>query len=301
MNEIIIAMTPNEARQCVDEIKSHVGKARAMLLDLYEREGWRVLGYESWRECVTAEFGQNERTLYAQLQAAQIESNICSALQENDSIPIRHLLPLSPLEPEQQREVWTKVINTTTPEERTGAIIQSIVNEYQNKPHVANNSGINEWYTPPEYIQAARDVMGEIDLDPASSEIANRIVGAKVFYTADDDGLGWAWDGRVWMNPPYSSELIRRFVEKLCYHFETGDVTESIVLVNNATETIWFRNLSNFASAVVFPQTRVKFLDPEGQPGAPLQGQAVLYLGKNPQLFLRKFSRFGWGANIWNP
>ena len=40
--------------------------------------------------------------------------------------------------------------------------------------HLSQNSGENEWYTPPEIIAAARTIMGRIDTDPASSEKANQ-------------------------------------------------------------------------------------------------------------------------------
>lgn len=163
------------------------------------------------------------------------------------------------------------------------------------KPHVAYNSGNQEWYTPVEYIESARLVMGEIDLDPASTLKANEIVRAKVIYTAKDDGLQQPWFGRMWINPPYALELVSRFAEKLAYHFSLGEVTEAIVLVNNATETSWFGRLAEIATALVFPRGRVRFWSPDGVISCPLQGQAIVYIGQKPEAFLNTFRAFGWG------
>ena len=41
----------------------------------------------------------------------------------------------------------------------------------------------NDWHTPTRYIEAARQVLGRIDLDPFSSEIANQTVRADRFLT----------------------------------------------------------------------------------------------------------------------
>jgi len=124
------------------------------------------------------------------------------------------------------------------------------------------------------------------------------VVGAARIFTAQDDGLLRFWQGRVWMNPPYASELVGRFADKLALHASAGDVTEAIVLVNNATETAWFNTLAGVASAVVFPRGRVRFWEPGGALSAPLQGQAVIYIGPSPAKFLDAFRRFGWGATL---
>ena len=162
------------------------------------------------------------------------------------------------------------------------------------KAHVAHNSGNNEWYTPPHYVEAARKVMGGIDLDPASSEIANHTVKALRFFTADDNGLEQQWKGRVWMNPPYAQPLIAQFIERLIDQYCANAVTEAIVLVNNATDTAWGQALLKSAAGVCFPKARIRFLDPAGNPsGSPLQGQMIAYLGKNRDSFFQEFAGFG--------
>jgi phage N-6-adenine-methyltransferase len=161
-------------------------------------------------------------------------------------------------------------------------------------PHVLHNSGNDEWGTPREYVEAARKVLGRIDLDPATSPLAQETVRAARFYTKADDGLTKPWRGRVWLNPPYSSGLVEPFMAKLCQHVEAGEVTAAVTLTNNCTETKWFRPAAALARAACFPDGRVKFLNEKGQPtGAPLQGQACLYFGPDVQAFLDCFGAFG--------
>jgi len=160
------------------------------------------------------------------------------------------------------------------------------------RAHVANNSGDNEWYTPEIYINAARETLGTIDLDPASNPTANEIVKAKIFYTAEDSGLEKEWVGNVWMNPPYESRLIGSFIEKLLVHYVKEQIPQAIVLVNNATETQWFQLIAEAARASCFPKGRVKFWHPRKE-AVPLQGQSILYLGQNKERFIENFHQFG--------
>jgi len=177
--------------------------------------------------------------------------------------------------------------------EKNPEIQAKIANQIINKPHIAYNSGNNEWYTPSEYIESARVVMGSIDVDPASSDLANTVVKATAFYTIDNSGLDKEWKGNIWLNPPYSNDLISVFIDKLISEYENNNIKEAIVLVNNATETKWFQNLMNIAISVCFTSGRVKYWCANGTFGAPLQGQTILYVGDNPIGFAHEFIKHG--------
>ena len=81
-----------------------------------------------------------------------------------------------------------------------------------------------------EYVAAARDVMGGIDLDPASCEVAQATVQAGRFFSKEQDGLAQPWHGRVWLNPPFEAAVIAPFVAKLLADYQAGAVEQAVIL-----------------------------------------------------------------------
>jgi DNA N-6-adenine-methyltransferase (Dam) len=85
----------------------------------------------------------------------------------------------------------------------------------------AGQSFSSEHYTPAIYIEAAREVLGRIDLDPASNARAQKTVKAGAYFTEKDDGLQQEWRGNVWLNPPYG-DLVGEFIAKLSAELAAG-------------------------------------------------------------------------------
>lgn len=162
-------------------------------------------------------------------------------------------------------------------------------------PIAQNGNSTVEWYTPRQYVEAARSVLGAFDLDPASSETANLIVKAEKFYTVDNDGLNKPWRGRVWLNPPFTSGLIEQFVDKLLAEINSQNVTSAIVLCDNATETNWFCKLAARATVICFTNHRINFIrDGVQEKGSPTRGQAFLLFNGDADKFVDTFQIFGW-------
>ena len=92
------------------------------------------------------------------------------------------------------------------------------------------------------------------------------------------------WHGHVWLNPPYSRQLIRKFIAKLCNERTAGRVTAAIMLTHNYTDTEWFHQAVGAADAICFTRGRVKFFGPDGRIAEPMQGQAFFLFrrGREP-------------------
>lgn len=160
--------------------------------------------------------------------------------------------------------------------------------------HRAQGTGQNEWYTPAQYIEAAREVLGGIELDPASSDIAQETVQAERYFTIKDDALSKPWAAAsVWLNPPYSQPEIANFIGKLVAELTSGNARSGILLTHNYTDTGWFHAAEKDAAAICFTRGRVKFVDADGTECAPTQGQAFFYYGPDPEKFAEHFTGYG--------
>jgi ParB family transcriptional regulator, chromosome partitioning protein len=160
--------------------------------------------------------------------------------------------------------------------------------------HRTQCTGQNEWYTPEEYVRAARDVLGDIELDPASCAAANECVRALRFFTKEDDGLTQEWRAKtLWMNPPYAQPLIGQFIEKLVSEIDVGNVEEAVVLTNDSSDTVWFQSAGRKSQAICLTRGRISFLSSDGEKGSPLQGQAFFYFGSNAEQFAQRFQSIG--------
>lgn len=137
----------------------------------------------------------------------------------------------------------------------------------QRAARVTPHKSTDEWWTPLDIIRP----LGAFDLDPCAPVADPSRTGASRSLTMVDDGLSKEWDGRVWMNPPYSTA--GKWVEKLSVH---GD---GIALVFARVETGWWHeHVWPKADAILFLRGRLSFIrgDDAGQVGHNAAAPSVL-------------------------
>lgn len=114
------------------------------------------------------------------------------------------------------------------------------------------------WLTPPTLIA---DLGGadSFALDPCGFE-ASPIRTARDQIALPADGLAVEWDGRVWLNPPYTSGEVDGWLSKLAQH------GRGTALIFARTETACFaREVWGKASGLLFLFGRLHFHNPDGE------------------------------------
>jgi len=154
------------------------------------------------------------------------------------------------------------------------------------------SSNSDRWYTPPHILDLARDILGGIELDPASDEAAQRTVQAARYFTQADDGLSQPWHAAsVWLNPPYSG--VEPWAERWAGGFTQGEYDRGLFLVPVRCDTAWWQeNLAPFPWCAI--RARLKFTqgDDAATNSAPFPS-ALIYAGDDEARFARLASKIG--------
>lgn len=168
-----------------------------------------------------------------------------------------------------------------------------------------HSSKSNEWYTPSWIVKMIHEVLGQVDLDPASSLVANQRIKAKRIFTQNDDSLNLTWSTEpqtIYLNPPGgkigNKSQTALFWQKLIDFRNQGLLTEAIFmgfsLEHMAVTQGCTDSICNFP--VCIPRKRIKFVSPSGESNSPTHSNVICYLPSlkdNTRLFTEVFSEIG--------
>jgi hypothetical protein len=151
----------------------------------------------------------------------------------------------------------------------------------------------DERYSPLWAIKGAQQVMGRIDLDPASCSVANARVRATTYYDSEMDGLAQSWSGRVFLNVPYTN--CSQWIRKLSAEVGNGNVKQAILLCPVRVLSLIVDSCRPLLTgSLLFPTARIKYMHGASE---KLVGTAfasfILYVGPNQRQFARVFGKHG--------
>lgn len=193
---------------------------------------------------------------------------------------------------------WCELLDAAGYTEKKNAILKRCWQLAELWQAANYSSASVEWYTPARYLDAVRELLGGIDLDPASSEQANRTVRAERIFTQADDGLARDWSGRIFLNPPYGrtesgDSLAGAFCVKAIEQFEGGKIDAGVILVNSLHSQSWQAPLYEFP--VCFVDHRIQFVSGDGELNKnPTFQNIFVYLGRDVSKFAAIFGRLGY-------
>jgi hypothetical protein len=146
----------------------------------------------------------------------------------------------------------------------------------------------DRWFTPGHIIDGVRELLIDIDLDPASEPEANKVVKAKNYFTFEDNGLTKDWYGKVFVNPPYTNKQMGIWLSKIELEWKINrSKIDSIVALVNRSDGEWYYDFLDKTNASAYYQLRkrVRFTNPDNPNDSPRYSNDLLYWGTNALQF----------------
>ena len=149
--------------------------------------------------------------------------------------------------------------------------------------------GSDEWYTPRHVF----DALGEtFDLDVAAPERGAPHVPC--WGHIYDRSLERAWNGFIWMNPPFGGRNgLAPWLDKFFAH------GNGIALTPDRTSAPWWQDAAEHADAILLTRGKIKFERPDGSVGKhPGAGVTLWAAGERAVSALNRAQEAGLGS-VW--
>lgn len=120
-----IPLSSNEARRLVSRINNQSADVRTLVLQMHDGQGWKALGYQSWKACVEGEFVFGRQYAYRLLEAAQVEQRVSPV--GDTKLRETHVRELAVAPLTRQADVYAAAVKSAPPTGLTAEHIRSTV------------------------------------------------------------------------------------------------------------------------------------------------------------------------------
>lgn len=156
-----------------------------------------------------------------------------------------------------------------------------------------------ECYTPSHVAALVREALGGyIELDPASTPKANKLVKADTIFTKEQDGLQQDWRPfkTVYLNPPGGRNglgpLVPQFWKKFCAEVSHGIWMGYSLEQLQSLQKPGLSHPFFVGDAYCIPKTRIAFVREDGAK-SPSHANYLVYRGRHSYRFEKLFAELG--------
>lgn len=152
----------------------------------------------------------------------------------------------------------------------------------------------DDFYTPIEIVNAAREAMGGIDLDAASHWRANYEHKIPEYFHVHRSAFENDWYGKVWLNPPYGNN--KPWFDRMMQFIENGAIEQlcmiSPVWVFNTQQALPI--MKKVSASIILSPTPSFWGHPSETRNGTNHPHMLIYIGNRRESFIKAFCpRFG--------